>query len=150
MNLTTWKPFETLNTLQNRINRMFDDQYSGSVEKNQSTDTMNTWYPVTDVHETKDEYVFKMEVPGLEKDDIEIEFLNNTLSVKGERKQDNEVKKEDCFRIERFYGSFSRSFSLPNDVDGGKIAAKMDNGILELKVPKAEEKKARSIPINLK
>jgi HSP20 family protein len=150
MSLTRWKPFETLNTLQNRINRVFDDEYSSNADKSQSTETMNTWFPVTDVYETKDEYVFKMEVPGLTKDDIEIEFLNNTLSVKGERKQEKEVKKEDCFRIERYYGSFNRSFSIPNDVDNGKISAKMNNGILELKVPKAEEKKARSIPIDLK
>jgi HSP20 family protein len=146
MNLVTWKPFEDFMSMPRRMNRLFGDTFFKDFEK--ETDTLSQWYPATDIYETKDDYVFKLEVPGLKKEDINIEFNDNTLSIKGERKEEREVKKEDYHRIESCSGIFSRSFSLPNNIDPKKINATMKNGVLELRVAKAEEKKPKAITIN--
>jgi HSP20 family protein len=110
---------------------------------------MTGWNPAADVMENKDEYILKLEVPGVAREDINIEFHDNTLTIKGERKADSDLKEEDIHRIERFSGNFSRNFTLPGETDSEKIEAKLKDGILELRIPKAEEKKAKSIPINL-
>jgi len=146
MNLVTWKPFGDFMSMPRRINRLFGDTFFKDFDK--ETDTLAQWYPSTDIYETKDDYVFKLEVPGLKKEDINIEFNENTLSIKGERKGEREVKKEDYHRIESCSGTFSRSFSLPNNIDPKKISANMENGVLELRVAKAEEKKPKAITIN--
>lgn len=145
MTLTTWKPFGDLLSLHDRINRVFEDQYRRDIDNKNGS--FESWYPATDVMETKDDYVFKLEVPGLSKDDIKVEFNNNILSISGEKKKDD-YKDEQCHRVESFSGSFSRSFTLPKNTDGEKIAAKMKDGILELRISKAEEKKARTIAID--
>ena len=146
MSLTRWQPFGDLMSMHDRIHRFFGDE-SKDTEKG---DTLSTWYPTTDIYENKDEYVFKLEVPGLKKDDINIEFCDNTLTIKGEKKEEKEIKDENYHRVERFSGTFNRRFTLPKDTDGNKINASMKDGILELKIPKAEEKKVKSIPINIK
>lgn len=146
MTLTHWRPFGGLATMHDKINRLFDDSFR-DIEK--GNDAMSTWYPTVDVFEKKDEYVFKLEVPGLSKDDINVEFHNNTLTVQGEKKEDKEVKEENYHRIESFKGKFSRSFTLPKNINSKKIDAKMKDGVLELRVAKAEEAKAKSIPINI-
>lgn len=148
MTLTRWKPFGDLLSLHDRINRIFEDQYRKDASK--GTDSFDSWYPATDVYETKDDYVFKMEVPGLKNDDVKVEFHNSTLTVSGEKKQEKDVKEENFHRIESYSGAFSRSFTLPKNVDSQKISATMKNGILELRIAKAEEKKAKSIPIDVK
>jgi HSP20 family protein len=107
-----------------------------------------TWYPPTDIYETKDEFVFKLEVPGLAKDDVKIELNSSTLSITGERKGNEEVNKEDFHRLESYSGKFCRSFSLPKNIDSKKVSARIKDGILELRVPKAEEAKPKSIPID--
>jgi len=147
MTVKRWKPFGDLVSVQDKINRLFDDTFR---DFDSDRDTLATWYPATDVYETKDEYIFKMETPGLSKDDINIEFNNNTLSVSGEKKEEEKIKKENFFRIESFSGKFSRSFSLPKNIDPKKIKATMKEGILELHVAKVEEAKAKSIPIDIK
>ena len=148
MALVRWKPFGDLFSMHERINRLFEDEYRRDLPE--STESLASWYPATDVYETKDGYVFKMEIPGLAKDDINVEFNNNVLSVKGEKKEDKEVEKENYHRIESYSGSFSRSFTLPRDADPAKINAALKDGILELKIAKAEEKKAKAISINVK
>jgi len=147
MTLTQWKPFGDLMSMHDRIHRFFGDELK---DAEKGSESLATWYPITDIFETKDEYVFKLEVPGLEKDDINIEFNENTLTIKGEKKEEKEVKEENYHRVERFSGSFSRRFTIPRETDGNKIKASMKDGILELRIPKAEEKKAKAIPINIK
>lgn len=143
MNLTTWKPFGDLLSLHDRINRVFEDQYRKDYER--GSGSLDSWYPPADVFETKDDYVFKLEVPGMAKDDIKVEFQNNVLTISGEKKQS---KDENYHRVESFSGAFSRSFTLPKNADGQKVAATLKNGILELRIAKAEEQKAKTISIN--
>ena len=146
MSLIKSKPFGDLFSLHDRITRMFEDEYSKDPEKNPAS--LATWYPVTDIYETKEEYNFKLEVPGLKKEDISIEFCDGILSIKGERKEEREIQKENYLRVERFTGAFNRSFSLPRGANTDKIEASIKDGILELRIPKAEERKAKSIAIN--
>ena len=136
--------------MHNRIDRLFEDAFlRGWDTEKENTDALTTWHPTTDIYETKDDYVFKIEVPGLAKDDVKVEIKDNTLSIKGERKEEKEVNEEDYHRVERCSGTFFRSFSLPRNVDSKKTNATMKNGILELRVAKAEEAKPKSIPISL-
>lgn len=145
MTLVKWKPFGDLLSMHDRINRLFEDEFYGDQKRSESS--LASWYPTTDIYETKDEYVFKLEIPGLSKDDVKIELNNNTLSLKGERKEEKEVKKEDYHRIESFSGTFSRSFSLPKNVDAGKVNATLKDGILEVRIGKAEAVSTKEIPI---
>ena len=148
MTLTRWQPYRDLMSLQRRFNQMFNDsEYSR--ESDDSSISTAAWHPAADIYENKDEYVFKVELPGISKDDVNIEFEKGTLTIKGERKAEKEVKDENYHRYERAYGTFARSFSLPRSVDDKKISAKMKNGILEVKVPKAEEAKVKAIPIKI-
>jgi len=148
MALVRWKPFGDLFSMHERINRLFENEYRRDLPE--GPESLGSWYPATDVYETKDGYVFKVEVPGLSKDDINVEFNNNVLSIKGERKEEKEIEKENYHRIESYSGTFSRSFSLPKDADPNKIDATLKNGILELRIVKTEEKKAKAISINVK
>lgn len=148
MTITKWQPFGNLLTLHGRINRLFEDEFHKDWER--GTGSLESWYPAADIYETKDEYVFKLEVPGLAKEDLNVEFNDNVLSIKGEKKKEKDVKEENFHRIESFSGSFSRSFTLPRNADAGKINASMKNGVLELRISKAEEKKAKAIAIDVK
>lgn len=146
MTLMRWKPFGDLVSMHSKINRLFDDAFS---DLGKDRESFASWYPATDIYETKDDYVFKLEVPGLAKDDINVELNNNTLTIKGEKKESKEVKKEDYHRVESFTGSFSRSYTLPRNIDAKKIKASMKDGILELRLAKAEEAKPKSIAIDV-
>jgi HSP20 family protein len=148
MTIVRWRPFSDLLNLHGRINQLFENEFRRDSEKD--TLTPGAWTPPADIYETKDEYVFKLELPGISKDEINIEFANDTLTIKGERKEEKEVKQENYHRVERCCGSFVRSFSIPKNIDAGKIDATMKDGILELRVPKVEEAKAKAIPIKVK
>lgn len=132
-------------SMYDRINRFFEDSFRDYGDESES---LTSWCPAADIYETDDDYVFKLEVPGIPKDDIKIDLQNNTLNIKGERKEDKEVKKENFHRVESYCGSFSRSFALPRNVDVNKINAVMKDGILELRIAKAEEQKAKAITIS--
>ena len=147
MFLTHRKSNKHLPRVFDQFNRMFEDDFFKPFF-NRPIDSWSGQYPVADIFETKDDYVLKLEVPGLTKDDITVEIDNNILAVKGERKVEEEIKEENYHRLERHSGSFSRAFSLPGEVDGSKVNAKMKDGILELTVPKAEITKAKTIAIN--
>lgn len=147
MTLTHWKPFKDLVTLQSRINRLFENDFFQDGPSR--TTEMETWYPSTDIYENKDSYIFKVEVPGLSKDEVNVELENNVLTIKGEKKEEKEFKKENYHRVESYRGRFQRSFTIPDGIDNGKIKASMTNGVLELEVPKAEQKKAKAISINV-
>ncbi len=146
MNLTSWKPFNAIMPMHDRINRLFEDEIAKGADR--GSGTLSSWYPAADIYETKSGYIVKLEVPGISKDDIAVEFHENSLLVKGERKEEKEVNEEKYHRVERFYGSFSRNFIIPSDVAVDKINATLNDGILELVIPKSEEKEAKTIAIN--
>ena len=148
MTMMRWKPFGDLVSMHSKINRLFENAL-GDFDKEGSSLT-SAWNPATDIYETKEEYVFKVEVPGLAKDDINVEFCENTLTIKGEKKEEKDVKKEGYHQIESFNGTFTRSYRLPQNVNTKDIKAKMKDGILELRVSKAEEAKPKAISIDVK
>jgi len=145
--LTRFEPYKSAFDFPRGFGRLFGPGFFEDSEEKEMSHS--DWRPLTDVFETKEEYVFKFELPGISKDDINIEYENRVLTVKGERKEDKDIKKEYYHRFERYQGQFSRSFNLPKNVDESKITANMKDGILELKVPKAEEAKVKAIPIKV-
>lgn len=145
MTLVNWKPMRDFDSMFDRMTRLLYNGYRQEMEDKDQY--MADWSPVTDIYETKEDYVFKVEVPGMNKDDIKIEVKDDSLWISGERKEDMEVKKDDYHRVESRIGKFSRSFRLPSGIDQDKIKASMKNGILELQVPKPETKKPKSISI---
>lgn len=149
MFLTQRRPLRRVPSMQDQFRRLLEDDFFKPFFRGGEEDNWSTDYPAADIFETKDDYILKLEVPGMKKDDIKVEINQNTLTVSGERKQDSDVKEDNYHRVERFYGSFNRSFTLPGETDTAKIKATMKDGILELKIPKAEEKKAKSISINV-
>lgn len=147
MSILKWKPYNEMVDFYNRVNRIFDDDFFG--RSNEQSIRAGTWIPPMDVYESQDDYVMKIEVPGLSKDDVKVELNNGTMTIRGERKEEKEIKKEDYHRVERFYGSFTRSFQLPQNADITKVNANMREGVLELKIHKREEAKTKSIEISV-
>jgi HSP20 family protein len=133
--------------LQNRINRVFSDAYG---QNDEGLTTSGTWVPPVDIYQNGDhEIVLKAELPDLTREDIDITVDNGTLTIKGVKKLSNEVKDEQYHRIERQYGSFSRSFSLPQTVDSTKVGADYRNGVLTVRLPLREEAKPRQIKVDV-
>jgi HSP20 family protein len=144
MALTRFDPFRDIAILQDRMNRLFTDY--GAREEG----VLSAWVPAVDIYENeKKELVLKAELPDVRREDVSVTVENNTLTLSGERKFDAEVKKEHYHRIERAYGSFSRSFSLPTTVDTGRIGAEFKNGVLTIRLPFREEAKPRSINVEV-
>ena len=144
-NIARFDPFRDLAVLHDRVNRLFGDAYGAREEG-----AFSNWVPAVDIFENeKKELVLKAELPDIKKEDVSVTVENSTLTLSGERKFDVEVKKDHYHRIERSYGSFSRSFSLPAPVDSGKIAAEFKNGVLTIRLPFREEAKPRSIAIDV-
>lgn len=146
MAITKWDPFRDIIMLRDKMNRLFEDLVSSP--KFEETDLIqSTWSPAVDIYETENELVLTAELPGVEEKDVEIKVEDNTLSLKGERKFEKETREENYHRIERAYGSFYRSFSLPNYVDQDKISAEYENGLLKIHMPKKPEVKPRKVKI---
>lgn len=146
MMIRRWTPFRDSQRLMNRSNGSLND-FPDNWNRNQ--ENLMAWDPNTDIYEDKDQYLFRMELPGIKKDDLEIELSNQTLTIKGEKKESQEIRKEQYHRIETLSGSFYRSFRLPRPVDHQKIKASLKEGILELQIPKHEEAKPKTIPIQI-
>jgi HSP20 family protein len=145
MAIIRWDPFRDLVTLREKMNRLFEEAYSSrGDEKDMIT---STWTPSVDIYEKEHELVLSAELPGIEDSDINIEIENNTLTLKGERKFTKEVNEENYHRIERAYGSFARSFSLPHYIEQENIAAEHENGILKITMPKKAESKPKKISV---
>jgi HSP20 family protein len=144
--LTRWDPFREFSTLQDRMNRLFRDTYSND---NQESLTTSTFAPAVDVYEDEHNITLKIEVPGIDEKDLDIRVENNTLTVHGERKFEKEEKEENYRRVERQYGSFTRSFSLPNTVDHETVSASYDKGVLKIKLAKKAEAKPKQIKVNV-
>jgi HSP20 family protein len=148
MKITKWQPYSDLVNMYDRWNRLFGEDYLDESSKNSLA--ASAWRPMTDIYETKDAYVFKVELPGFKKEDLTVEFSNDTLTLRGERKQEEETKNENVHRLERSYGMFERSFTIPKNVDAKKIDAALKDGVLVLSVPKVEEAKTKAIPVQVK
>ena len=144
--LTRFEPFRELTTLQDRMNRLFRDTYRDGREEALTT---SNFAPPVDVYEDEHNITLKIEVPGIEEKDIDVRIENNTLTVHGERKFEKEEKEENFRRVERQYGSFTRSFTLPNTIDAEKVQAIYDKGILKIQLAKKAEAKPKQIKVNV-
>jgi HSP20 family protein len=145
--LTRWDPFRELSSLQDRMSRLFHDSIGH--EGREESLTTSTFAPAVDVYEDEHNVTLKIEVPGIEEKDIDVRVENNTLTVHGERKFEKEEKEENYRRIERQYGSFTRSFTLPNTVDTENISADYDKGVLKIQLAKKAEAKPKQIKVNV-
>ena len=159
MTLIRWKPVREVNlwspvndltnelfTMQREIDHMFDRFRGGSVENNANL----PWSPVVDIAEEKDQYIVRAELPGVDKNDVKITVENNLLSIRGEKKIEAEKEGKNYHRVERSYGSFFRSFTLPSTVESNKIEATYSDGVLSLSIPKAVEAKPKEIEVKIK
>jgi HSP20 family protein len=144
MNLVTYDPFREMRSLQDEVNRLF----SSSVNRGGSNDIMRgAWSPSVDILENKDSIVLEAELPGMSPEDVNISIENNILTIQGERSFENKQNKENYHRVERSYGSFTRSFTLPPTVSSEGVNAEFENGVLRLTLAKREEAKPRRIEI---
>ena len=144
--LTRWDPFRELTALQNRMNRLFEQQYGNGGEESL---TAGAFVPPVDIYEDEHGIQIKLEVPGIEEKDLDVKVENNVLTISGERKLEKEEKEENFRRVERRYGSFTRSFTLPNTVNTEDISAEYSNGILKVKLGKRAEAKPKQIKVNI-
>lgn len=145
MALVRFQPFvEDFQALQDRINRIFQDT---SMSRFAGEDALAAWTPLCDIYEEGENILVKAELPGVEKNDIDVQVENNVLTLRGERKREKEVKSENLYRTERFYGSFTRSFTLPVSVNTEKIHAEYKDGVLHVTLPKVDEAKPRKIKV---
>jgi len=144
-NLTRWEPFRGLPTLQEQINRVFEDLSTRAGDES----ALSTWSPAVDIYETEHELVVKADLPDVDEKDLDVRVENNSLTTHGERKFEKTVSEENYLRVERAYGSFSRSFSLANTVNTDAIKAEYRNGVLTLTIPKREEAKPKQIKVNV-
>ena len=131
------------------LDNVFDNFFRGDIQDNSGLG-LSTWTPAVDIAEQENEYLVKLELPGINKDDVKITVESNVLTVRGEKKQDQEVKEDNYHRVERTYGSFQRSFRLPNTVRAERIDASYKDGILTISLPKAEEAKPKQIEVKVK
>jgi len=149
MAIVRWEPFRNLMTAQDRMNRIFEDAFRGVGHTGGEEDWAlgGAWAPAVDIYEHEGNLVLKAELPGIDPKDVDVRVENNVLTLQGERKFESEVKREEYHRVERAYGTFSRSFTLPNVVDTDKIKAEFKDGLLRVVLPKREEAKPKQISI---
>lgn len=148
MAIVKWDPFRDIMTLRERMDNLFEDSISRMRGTGENM-SYSTWSPAVDIYETSDNLVIKAEIPGADKDDISVEIKDSALYLKGERKLEKDVKEENYHRMERSYGSFHRTFSLPTTVDQDKIKANFKNGVLEITIPKEEKAKPKPITVDV-
>jgi HSP20 family protein len=143
MALVRWDSNRDVDTLQSEVNRIFDTFFGGRP----TNSGMRRWVPAMDLVETEDNLILRADLPGLEKDDVSIEVKDGVLTVSGERSAEHEERTDGFHRVERAFGGFSRSLALPDNVDADKISAEFDKGVLEVRIPKPEERKPHRIEI---
>ena len=148
MTIVRWEPLRELNSLQSEMNRLFNtvfDTPSGTSNGN----VLRRWMPAMDLVESGDHFVLRADLPGMSEDDVAIELEDGTLTVSGERKAEHEGDKEGYHRVERSFGAFSRSLTLPQGIDAEAVTAKFDRGVLEVRIPKPEARKPRRVAISV-
>jgi HSP20 family protein len=144
--ISQWERFRGLNTLQEQVNRLFEDSFART---RSSQADLAIWAPAVDIYETENELVVKADLPDVQEKDIDIRVENNTLTIRGERKFESSVNQDNYLRVERAYGTFTRNFSLPNTVNTEGIRAEYQNGVLSVHMPKREESKPKQVKISV-
>jgi HSP20 family protein len=147
MAIVRWEPFRDMLASQREFDRLFREAFNPAVADGELS--TRTWAPPVDIYEDGDSLVLKAELPGVNPDDMDIRVENNTLYLKGERKFEKEVKEQNYHRVERSYGTFMRTFSLPNSIDADKVGANYKDGVLVLTMPKKEEAKPKTIKVSV-
>jgi HSP20 family protein len=147
MALVRWEPVRELTSLQSEMNRLFNTFFDTPTPGNGGAG--RRWIPAMDLVETDEHFVLKADLPGLTEDDVNIEVEDNVLTVSGERKAEHEDKREGYVRVERSYGAFRRSLTLPEGIDPEAVTASFDKGVLEVRIPKPEERKPRKVAIQV-
>jgi len=147
MAIVRWSPFRGMVSLQDEMNKIFDE-FFGRVPSGVEMDE-GVWSPSVDISENNNVITINAEIPGMSKEDIELNIQDNTMTLKGEKKQEKEEKDADYHRVERSYGAFVRSFALPTAVQADKVKASYKNGVLRIILPKSEEVKPKEIPIEV-
>ena len=145
MTIVRWEPLRELNTLQSEMNRLFNSAFDAP--SGASGPALRRWVPAMDLVETGEQFLLRADLPGMSEEDIEIELEDGTLTVSGERKAEHEERQEGFHRVERSFGAFSRSLTLPKGVDAEAVTASFDRGVLEVRIPKPAERKPRRISI---
>ncbi len=156
MSIVRWNPVRDLATfpsdilgMQREMNRMFDRFFRGGTVDDGDLNP-SAWLPAVDLIENDDAYIAKVELPGVSKDDVKITLQDNSLTIRGEKKEERETKESNYHRLERSYGSFQRSLDLPGSVKSDKVAAEYKDGILTITLPRAEESKRKQIDVKVK
>ena len=144
MTIVRWEPVRELNSLQSEMNRFFNTVFDSPAG---SQGVLRRWMPAMDLVESADHFVLRADLPGMDEDDVAIEVEDGVLIVSGERKAEHEETKEGFHRVERSFGSFSRSLTLPQGVDADAVTASFDRGVLEIRIPKPAQRKPRKIAI---
>ena len=145
MAIVRWEPLRELSSLQNEMNRLFNTAFDAP--SGASAPVMRRWVPAMDLVESADHFLLRADLPGMSEEDIEIELEDGTLTVSGERKAEHEQREEGFYRVERAFGAFSRSLTLPKGIDADAVSASFDRGVLEIRIPKPEARKPRRISI---
>ena len=148
MALIRWEPVRELSTIQNEMNRLFNTFFESPTPANGGSTTLRRWIPPMDLVETDDDFVLRADLPGLTEADVNIELEDSVLTVSGERKAEHEERKEGYYRVERASGNFSRSLTLPEGIDPEKVQASFEHGVLEVRIPKPEQRKPRKVTIS--
>jgi HSP20 family protein len=148
MALVKYNPLRELRSMQEQMNRLLNLSWNHDLAGEDLKEGL--WQPAVDIYETEDSIVIKAELPDVEQKDIEVRIEDNTLTLKGERKHEGEVRKENYHRIERYFGSFQRSFSLPGNIRQDNVSATCDRGVLTVTLPKKEETKPKQIKVEVK
>ena len=148
MALIRWEPVRELSSIQNEMNRLFNTFFDAPSAGENSGTSLRRWIPAMDLVETDDDFVLRADLPGLSENDVNIELEDNVLTISGERKAEHEERKEGYYRVERASGQFTRSLTLPEGVDPDAVKASFDRGVLEVRVPKPEQRKPRKVTIS--
>ncbi|HEU0219690.1 MAG TPA: Hsp20/alpha crystallin family protein [Gallionella sp.] len=148
MNLVKWDPFRELEDISSRLNRLFG-RSSTRAESGQEMLAMADWTPSVDISETDSAYLIKGEIPGVKKEDVKVTIQDGMLTIQGERKQEKEEKGKKFHRVERCYGSFMRSFRVPDDADENKVKAEFKDGMLNVTLPKSAKAKPKAVNVSV-
>ncbi len=147
MAIVKYNPFGELRSIQEQMNRLLDLAWQKETGEELKE---GLWQPPVDIYEDSESVVIKAELPDIDQKDIEVKIEDNTLTLRGERKQEKDLKKENYHRIERYYGTFQRSFSLPHTINQEKVKASCERGVLTITLPKREETKPKQINVEIK
>ncbi len=147
MALIRWEPVRELGTIQNEMNRLFNTFFEAPAPAGAHGSALGRWIPAMDLVEAGDDFVLRADLPGLTEQDVNIELEDNVLTISGERKADHEERQEGYYRVERSWGTFSRSLTLPEGVEPAAVSARFDHGVLEVRIPKPEQRKPRKVAI---